>query len=242
MEDLMERLPGIHPSPNIQEFPDIYEIENRAVDPDGKIEAAMWSIASWQGEIVLDLGAGTGFHLPRFHEQAAHVIGVEPHDPSRLRAMARMSAAGLARVSLMTGSAERLLLPDQSVAMIHARFAYFFGPGCEPGIEEAMRVLRPGGTFFIIDNDLRQGTFASWLARVPYFATRNPTTIETFWGRQGFTQHRILSAWNFATREDLEAVVHIEFPQEVADAICSEHQGLSVSYGFNVFWKQRETA
>ena len=81
-------LPGVHPAPNIHDAPDIYEIENRAVDPEGRIETTMAAIAPWDGKVVLDLGAGTGFHLARFHAVAAHVIAVEPHDASRLRAMA----------------------------------------------------------------------------------------------------------------------------------------------------------
>ena len=82
----------MHPSPNIQNNPDIYEVENRAADPDGLIEATMKTIASWDNKIMLDLGAGTGFHIARFHETARHVIAVEPHDASRLRAMARVAA------------------------------------------------------------------------------------------------------------------------------------------------------
>ena len=48
-------LPGIHPSPNIQTSPDVYEVENRAADPDQHIEQAMQAIASWVGKVVLDL-------------------------------------------------------------------------------------------------------------------------------------------------------------------------------------------
>jgi 8-oxo-dGTP pyrophosphatase MutT (NUDIX family) len=40
----------------------------------------------------VDPGAETGFHLTRFHARARHVVAVEPHGPSRLRAMARVVA------------------------------------------------------------------------------------------------------------------------------------------------------
>ncbi len=63
----MDQLPGVHAAPNIQSAPDLYEIENIAVDPAGRIEAAMQAIAPWDDRIVLDVGAGTGFHIPRFH-------------------------------------------------------------------------------------------------------------------------------------------------------------------------------
>src|SRR5690242_11691155 len=99
----LNALPGVHRAPNIQDAPDIYEIENQAADPEGRIEACMAAIAPWDDKVVLDLGAGTGFHLSRFHQQAQHVIAVEPHDASRLRALARAAALGLERVSIMTG-------------------------------------------------------------------------------------------------------------------------------------------
>jgi ubiquinone/menaquinone biosynthesis C-methylase UbiE len=183
-------LPGVHVAPNIQQDPGTYEIENCAADPDHFIETAMATIAPWDGKLVLDLGAGAGFHIARFHETAAHVFAVEPHDHSRSRAMARVAASGLTRTSVMTGSAEQILLPDQSVDMIHARFAYFFAPGCEAGLREVARVLRPGGTAFIIDNDLRSGTFASWARRSPWLRETIPDEVEHFWADHGFTQSR----------------------------------------------------
>ena len=231
-------LPGVHPSPNIQRAPDVYERENRAVDPGGKIEAAMAAAAPWDGKVLLDLGAGTGYHLPRFHETAAHVIAVEPHGPSRVRAMARVAALGLERVSVTTGSAERLLLPDASIDVVHARFAYFFGPGCEPGLAELARVIRPCGAAFMIDNDLRTGTFASWLRRSPDWANADPDEIEGFWAGRGFDLTRIASEWRFERREDLDAVVRLEFPPDLAATILMEHPGTSVDYHYALYHRR----
>ena len=235
MTEQSDALPGVHPAPNIQSDPDVYEIENLAVDPDGRIEAAMQAVAPWPGKIILDLGAGTGFHIPRFHEEAAHVIAVEPHGPSRLRAMARVVRAGLANASVMTGSAERILLPDHSVDIVHARFAYFFGPGCEPGLAQLARVIRPGGAAFIIDNDLRQGTFAAWLRRSPYGRDLDPVAVEQFWADHGFTRTSIASEWRFINRADLEAVVRLEFPAALAAEILAEHPGTRVEYYYNLY-------
>ena len=64
-------LPGARPSPNIWHHTAVYEVENRAVDPDGAIEAAMLAVASWDGRAVLDVGCGTGFHLPAFARTAS---------------------------------------------------------------------------------------------------------------------------------------------------------------------------
>ena len=51
---------------------------------------------------------------------------------------------GLTNVSIRLAAAQATGLPDSSVDVAHARWAYFFGPGCEPGLAELERVLRPG--------------------------------------------------------------------------------------------------
>lgn len=234
----MDQLPGVHAAPNIQSAPDLYEIENIAADPDGRIEAAMRAIAPLDDRIVLDIGAGTGFHIPRFHQRAHHVIAVEPHGPSRLRAMARAVSLGLERASILAGSAERLLLPDASIDIAHARFAYFFAPDCAPGLVELARIMRPGGTAFIIDNDRREGTFASWLQRTPFWARDDAGSVESFWAAHGFTLTRIASEWRFASRADLEAVIRLEFPGELGEQLVSEHSGLVVDYVYDLYSKQ----
>src|SRR4029453_15278551 len=156
---------GVIPSGNIWDHPDVYEQENLGVDPDGVIEAAMWSIRPWAGATVLDVGCGTGFHLPRWAERAAHVVGVEPHPP--LVALARRRVRGLPNVEVRAGVAQDLPVGDASVDVVHARWAYFFGPGCEPGLVEIGRVLRTGGAAFVIDNDASRSTFGSWFRRGP---------------------------------------------------------------------------
>ncbi|MBZ0279124.1 MAG: class I SAM-dependent methyltransferase [Anaerolineae bacterium] len=231
------KLPGVHVAPNIQTDPELYEIENIAADPAQKIEAAMYSIAPWDDKIVLDLGAGTGFHTPRFHEKAAHVFAVEPHAPSRVLAMRRFAALGLERASVVIGSAEQIFLPDQSIDVMHARFAYFWGAGCEAGLSEVARVMRPGGTAFIIDNDLRNGTFAEWLAQIPKFSQK-ADAVETFWAEQGFNQVRIPSEWRFQNRADLEAVARLEFGNELGTRLAAGHEGLTIEYHNSLYWKR----
>jgi SAM-dependent methyltransferase len=231
-------LPGVHAAPNIQGAPEVYEIENEAADPDGLIEAAMAAIQPWDDRVVLDLGAGTGYHVPRFHRRAAHVIAMEPHDASRLRAMARIADLGLQRASAITGSAERIFLPDHSVDIVHSRFAYFFAPECVPGLVELARVVRPGGVAFIIDNDMRGGTFASWVRRSRWYQHTDPDQVEAFWADQGFSLTRIVSEWRFADRASLEAVLRIEFPPELVHELLQEHRGNRVDYHYALYHRR----
>jgi SAM-dependent methyltransferase len=221
------------PSPNIWHHPQTYEIENRAVDPDGAIEAAMGSVCSWHRRDFLDLGCGTGFHLPRWAKDARTVIGVEPHPD--LATVATRRTARLPNVTVLTGTAQRLPLPDSSVDVVQARWAYFFGPGCEPGLAELDRVVRRGGTAFVIDNDATRSTFGSWFRRG--YPAVDPDAVERFWSRHGWQRTPVDMRWSFTSRDDLEAVVRIEFSAEVADAALASHEGLEVDYAVNLWWR-----
>jgi ubiquinone/menaquinone biosynthesis C-methylase UbiE len=198
------------------------------------IEAAMASAASWSGRTVLDLGCGSGFHLPRFAATAGRVYGVEPH-PALLRRAGRRTRS-LTNVSLLAGTAQAVPLPDASVDVVHARWAYFFGPGCEPGLRELARVVRRGGTAFVIDNDATRSTFGGWFRRG--YPTIDPAAVERFWSARGWTRVPLDIDWRFDSREDLEAVVRIEFTPEVAAAVLAEHEGTKVDYAVNLFWKR----
>jgi SAM-dependent methyltransferase len=228
-----EIAPGAVPSPNIWNTPQIYEIENRAVDPDGLLEAAMRARRPWTDATVLDVGCGTGFHLPMFAREAARVIGVEPH--ARLAAAARRRVAGLPSVDVRVGAAQALPLPDASVDVVHARWAYFFGPGCDPGLAELDRVVRRGGAIFVIDNDATRSTFGGWFRR--WLTSYDPGKVERFWTRRGFSREPLLIRWSFASRDDLAAVLRIEFPAELADRFLAEHDGLDVDYAVNLWWR-----
>ncbi len=224
---------AVIPSPNIWRHPEIYELENGAADPDGLIETAMRSVRDWRGAIVLDVGCGSGYHLPRFAADAARVIGVEPHPP--LVELARRRTAGLGIVDVREGTAQRLPVPDASVDVAHARWAYFFGPGCEPGLRELGRVVRRGGAAFVVDNDATRSTFGGWFRRsLPRY---DPAAVERFWARHGWTRTPVTTRWACPSRREFEAIVRIEFPADLAAEILAAHPGTEVDYAVNLFWR-----
>ncbi|HEX2808260.1 MAG TPA: class I SAM-dependent methyltransferase [Kineosporiaceae bacterium] len=224
---------GVIPSPNIWNAPAIYEIENKGVDPDGAIEAAMRAVRGWSGAQLLDIGCGSGYHLPRFAAAAARVIGVEPHPP--LFELARRRTRGLRNVVVRAGTAQDLPVPEASIDVAHARWAYFFGPGCEPGLRELARVMRTGGVAFVIDNDSSRSTFGGWFRRaLPRYDTLQ---VERFWAMNGWQRVPVDIRWQFASRSDFEAVVRIEFAPDLAASILDEHHGSGVDYAVNLFWR-----
>jgi SAM-dependent methyltransferase len=222
-------------APNLGRHPDVYEIENQALDRAGHVLQALRRIAPWAGKTVVDLGCGAGFWLPRYAAEAGRVIGIEP-DPAIL-ARAAQAAADLPRTEVLAGSAEHTGLPDNSADVVHARFAYFFPPGTDAGLTEVLRVLRPGGRLVAVDNDYRWGEFAGLLAAA---SSKPPlqvaATVDEWWRVRGAARYEIRSEWRFASRADLAAVLRIEFPAEVADAWLTRNpKATGLTYGYVLF-------
>ena len=138
---------------------------------------------------------------------------------------------------MRAGTAQALPLPDASVDVVHVRCAYFFGPGSEPGLRELDRVVRGGGTAFVIDNDGTRSTFGRWFRlgspRI------DPAEVERFWARHGWTRTPVLTRWSFVSQADLEDVLRIEFDPQTAETVIAEHRehggGPEVDYAVNVW-------
>ena len=227
--------PDFRFAPNLGGRPEVYELENRAVQAAGHVVTAMRGLAPWAGRTIVDLGCGSGFWLPGYTAEAARVVGVEPD--LVLLAAARRRVAGVSAVEMLAGSAEHIPLPDDSADVVHARFAYFFPPGADAGLTEVLRVLRPGGRFVVVDNDYRWGDFAGLLAAS---ASRPPeqtaARTDRWWAERGASRHEVRSELRFSSRAELAAVLHIEFPAKVAAAWLDRNPvATGLSYGYVLF-------
>lgn len=182
---------------------------------------------------MLDVGCGDGFHLPVFAVDAASVVGVEPYPPLVDRARRRVGD----RARVLEAGAAALPLPDRSVDLVHARTAYFFGPGCEPGLVEAERVLRPGGALAIIDLDATVSPYGDWMrADIPHY---DPVRAERFFARQGFSTHRVPTRWRFPDRATCEAVLRIEFSRDVAERAIRQTPGTTVPVAYRLHVRRK---
>ncbi len=208
----------ILPSPNIWYHPEAYEQENHAQDVDGDLWRILRTQCDWAGRDVVDVGCGDGFHLPLFAETARSVVGVEPHPPLVRRARGRTN--GIVGIGVKQGPAQRLPLPSGSADLVHARTAYFFGPGCEPGLREADRVLRQGGTLAIVDLDVRHSPYGDWMrADLPDY---DPAEVDRFFAEQGFRCVRVETRWGFENLAAAESALRIEFSPKVAAGAVRE--------------------
>lgn len=212
--------------------PQLYELENRALDPSGVMLDAMRALAPWDGRVLVDLGCGSGYWLPIYADSGATAIGIEP-DPSLLP----LAEARDPRVTVLAGSAEHIPLDDASVDVVHARFAYFFPPGVDAGLAEVMRVLKPGGALVVVDNDQRAGEFATLLDGSEWAAPQGlADQTDAWWASRGATRTEVMSSWQFDSRADFDAVLHLEFPAEIADRWLAGHPSTTgLTYGYVLF-------
>ena len=119
-----------------------------------------------------------------------------------------------------------------------ARWAYFFGPGCEPGLRELGGWSGAGGAAFVVDIDPTRSTFGGWFRE--WLPDYDPVAVQRFWADAGLVAHRARPAVGLRRRRaDLEAVVRIELlAAEWRDrAPWPGHPGLTVDYAANLWWR-----
>ena len=222
-------------SGNLAVDPETYELENEAIQRDGRLDRALEELAPWAARDLLDVGCGTGFWLPGYARKARSVLGVEPDAELIETAIARVVDLGNAEVR--AGSAEHLPLDDRSVDVVHARFAYFFGVGAETGIAEARRVLRPGGVVAAVDNDWGWGEFATILrAATTGNATIDPEETDAWWRSQGAIRTNVRGGWHARSPDELERILRLEFPGDAIDTFLADREpSAQLSYGIAIW-------
>jgi ubiquinone/menaquinone biosynthesis C-methylase UbiE len=106
-------------------------------------------------DVVVDVGCGPGAAVRRAAAAGAEVVGVDPA-PVMLRT-ARLLTRDTRHVRYLEGRAESLPLPDASATVLWSIATVHHWPDIDGGLQEARRVLRPGGRLLAIERRAEMG-------------------------------------------------------------------------------------
>ncbi|MGH2634255.1 MAG: class I SAM-dependent methyltransferase [Tepidiformaceae bacterium] len=124
-----------------------------AVHASGPDLAAMVRLAELTGtEDVLDMGSGAGHCALTFGPHVARVRGIDV-TPEMVAVANRLAGErALANVSFEQGDVERLPFPDATFDRVTSRLSAHHYADPQRALSEALRVLRPGGMFLLVDS------------------------------------------------------------------------------------------
>jgi arsenite methyltransferase len=106
------------------------------------------------GQVVLDLGSGAGLDVLLSARRVApggHAYGVDMTDEMLQLANGNKEKAGATNATFLKGTIEKVPLPDSSVDVVISNCVINLAEDKQAVINEAFRVLRPGGLFAVAD-------------------------------------------------------------------------------------------
>jgi SAM-dependent methyltransferase len=129
--------------------PDLHERLGSAIDPDRKVLAALERITPLSGRRIADIGTGIGHYPMLLARRTGRTYGIESDPELLAEARRRASEAHQPNLRIVEGGATALPLRDGAVDIVLTG-AIDPDDGSMPAVDEAMRVIRPGGRLIVI--------------------------------------------------------------------------------------------
>jgi ubiquinone/menaquinone biosynthesis C-methylase UbiE len=121
---------------------------------DARLAVRLSGVAA--GDAVADIGCGPGTAARYAASLGAAVTGIDPA-PVMLRLARLLTQASPQSVRYLQGSAEALPLPDSSVSAAWSIACVHHWADLDAGLDEARRVLQPGGRLVAIERLTQPG-------------------------------------------------------------------------------------
>jgi ubiquinone/menaquinone biosynthesis C-methylase UbiE len=135
-----------------------------------------------RGKRVLEIGVGLGADHQRFAEAGAVLTGIDLTDRAIAMTRRRFEIFGLTS-ELQPGNAEQLAFPDNSFDIVYSWGVIHHSPSTARAVDEIYRVLKPGGSAWImIYHKYSLVGFMLWI-RYALFAGRPFTSLRTIYAR-----------------------------------------------------------
>ncbi|MCB1505963.1 MAG: metalloregulator ArsR/SmtB family transcription factor [Hyphomicrobiaceae bacterium] len=117
-----------------------------------EVEAAMREmLGEGPFDLLLDLGTGTGRILELFADRYGQGLGIDLNQAMLAYARSKLSGAGLDAVQVRHGDLYNLAIEDGSADAVVMHQVLHFLSDPSRAIDEAARVLAPGGRLMIVD-------------------------------------------------------------------------------------------
>jgi ubiquinone/menaquinone biosynthesis C-methylase UbiE len=142
-------------------FARIYELSSRGMSESSYMDPLRKESAGQAHGLVLEVGAGNGLNFSYYDPKKVERLEALEPDTAMLRyARQRLSTASVP-INLTQAAAEELPFADNTFDSVVATLVFCSVTDPQRGLREIMRVLKPGGSLYMVEHVRSQGAISS---------------------------------------------------------------------------------